>query len=159
MNFIHECEFFSQTPVQKFINHFSDEMWLLQLPYLADTLGHLHEHNKSLHGFCTTFTLVYYKKKIFRKRNFAPLLKKQKVHKCLHFHFCVVSPVNMKFNWNPNKWQTLWELNHRLQGVISRKCDITILDHGSLFYWGHLTRFFNSKAERELIKLSCDGSL
>jgi hypothetical protein len=42
--------------------------------------------------------------------------------------------VNMKFNWNLNKWQTLWELNHRLQRVLSRKYDITILDHGILFY-------------------------
>jgi hypothetical protein len=97
---------------KSFINHFSDEMWLLQLAYLADILCYLHEHNNSLHGFCTTFTSVYYKKekererergggrkrKKKKKRNSVPLLKKQKIHKCLFFHFWVVSPVNMKFN-------------------------------------------------------------
>jgi hypothetical protein len=79
-------------------NRFINELWLSRLAYLPDIFCRLSELNNSLQGFRTTPFSLYDKTKAFRKQNLFSLLKKQKVEKCLPFHFWPVSSVKMKFN-------------------------------------------------------------
>jgi hypothetical protein len=73
------------------------------------------------------------------------------VGKYLPFHFWQFH----QWKWNSTEpWTggqykgTLWELNRRFQGVLSKISDIRILDQGSLFCWRHPTRIVNNKWER-----------
>jgi hypothetical protein len=89
--------------------------------------------------------------KSYPEKTLVSLPKRQKVDKCLPFHFGQFH----QWKWNSTEpWTggqykvTLWELHHRLQGVLSRKPNIGILDQGYLFYWRHPTRIVNNKRER-----------
>jgi hypothetical protein len=92
-----EVQIFLSYTTSDLSHHFTVEMWLSRLAYLADIFCCLNEVNKSLQGFHTTPFSVHDKTKAFRK-NLVSLSKKQKVDKCLPFHFWAVSSVKMKFN-------------------------------------------------------------
>jgi hypothetical protein len=92
-----EVQIFLSDTTSDLSNRFTDEMWLSRLAYLADIFCHLNELNKSLLGFHTTPFSVHDKTKLSEKY-LVSLSMKQKVDKCLPFHFWTVSSVKMKFN-------------------------------------------------------------
>jgi hypothetical protein len=127
-----EMQIFLSDTTSDLSNRFTDEMWLSRLAYLADIFCRLSEPNKSLQGFRTTPFLVHDKTKAFRKI-LSFIIKEAESGQVSSFLFLDSFISENEIQLNPELTTNI-ELNRRLQGVLSRKFNIRILDEGSLFY-------------------------